>query len=127
MPDYAGLVRGILANVASPQVESFKDDVTWQAFATQDTRGAETFADPVIVRALIDRKSKLIRTASGAFAMTLATLTFVDPLTAVDPRDIFTLIDGATAPVVDTGGFVDPETHQPFVTEVTLGTVVRGQ
>jgi hypothetical protein len=127
MPDFAGLVRGLLKTVADPMTDSFQDTVSWAHCTGDDGQGGNTFAATVNVKALVNRKKRSAYTQSGELAEIIATLTFVSPLTAVDGRDIFTLADGTTAPIVEAGGFTDPTTHQAFVTKVMLGVTVRGQ
>lgn len=123
----------------SEQFESMKLTVSHQAWIGEDGDGADQFAAAVPRRALVDLSKRLISTKSGRYAMTFATLTFLDPIAStsantgktrenpVDPRDIFTLPDGSTAPVVSSGGFADSTTIAPFALEVVLGTVVRGE
>lgn len=124
MADYAALIRNTLASTASPQFESLKTQgINWKKFASEDGEGFETF-DPVdgtTVKALVDMKRKRLRLEDGTFVPIMATLTFVDPLTGASARDIFTLPDGTTGPTHITGGFLDPATSEPFVTEVSLG------
>lgn len=112
---------------ASKIVESLKCNVTWVHVTTRDGSGTVTATSTSTVRALVDRSKKQIFTSSGVLATLDATLTFVDPIGAVDPDDVFTLPDGTTSPIVDTGGFVDPSTGRSFVNEVKLGTIARGQ
>ena len=113
--------------VASKIVESVKSNVTWVHVTARDGSGTVTATTTSTVRAIVDRSKKQIHTSSGKLAMLDATLTFVDPIGAVDPEDTFTLPDGTTAPIIDTGGVVDPATSQSFVNEVKLGTILRGQ
>ena len=129
-PDFAGLVRNLLHDVASPLVDSFKDDVTWTTFGTEDGRGGIVPGTRVtsLVKAIVSRKRKVTATSGGDRLVVEATLLFVDPLTSVGGRDTFTLSDGTTAPIVAANGEpLDPLTHQGFVTEIQLGTVVRGE
>lgn len=124
MADYAALIRNTLASVASPAFESLKtQNINWKKYASEDGEGFETF-DPsagTSVKALVDMKRKRLRLDDGTFVNIVATLTFVDPLTGATPHDIFTLPDGTTGPTFITGGFLDPATNEPFVTEVSLG------
>jgi hypothetical protein len=62
--------------------------------------------------------------------MTVATITFLDPIDdngaagrqePVDSRDIITLQDGKTAPIVEIKGPVDSATSRRFLNEVVLG------
>lgn len=129
-PDFAGLVRGLLSNVASPLVDSFKEEVTWTTFGTEDGRGGVIAGTQVTTypRAIVSRTRKVTTTAGGDRLVIVATLLFVDPLTEVGGRDTFTLADGTTAPIVAANGDpLDPLTHQGFVTEIQLGAVVRGE
>lgn len=123
MPDYAALVRNTLASVAAPQLDSFNSDIAWTK-VTGYGEGSEAVQDPV--RGMIDRTAHTAYTDAGTLALIEATLTFVTPLTGVGGRDIFTLPDGFTAPIMKTGGFVDPGTGEAFVTEIKLGNPVRG-
>jgi len=115
-----------------------KLNVTHEAWIGDDGQGADEFAAPVVRRALVDLTKRERATSSGRTVMTFATLTWLDPIAAttpnagktrenpIDPRDIFTLPDGGTAPIVQTGGFADSATGQPFVNDTILGSVVRG-
>jgi hypothetical protein len=110
-----------------------------KAWIGEDGDGEDEFAAPVSRRALVDLSQRLRVTKGGRTVMTFATLTFLDPVPdttpnagkvrvqPIDPRDTLTLPDGGTAPIVSGGGFVDSLTGQPFVNEVVLGTVVRGE
>lgn len=123
--DFAGLVRGLLVSVAAPLTDSFNEDVMWQHCTGGDGKGGDNYATAVPVRALVERVNSAIRSTDGTLLSFKATLTFVTPLTDVDGRDIFTLPDGATAPITKTGGFNDPLTGQAFVTQVFLGKPER--
>lgn len=136
---YEDLIRNSIASVLSPQIESMKVDVIHKAWIGQDGVGGDDFADPVTLRAIVDPTKRMRTTMSGQTVMTFATLTFVDPIDdtvpntghtreqPIDPRDLLTLPDGGTAPIVQSGGLTDSGTLRPFVNEVILGTVVRGQ
>jgi len=135
---YEDIFRSAIAGILSPQFESMKLNVTHQAWIGDDGEGADAFAAPVVRRALVDRTVKQLHTANGTLVTTLATMTWLDPIPAttpnagktragaIDPRDIFTLPDGATAPIVQAGGFADSATAEPFVNDTILGTVVHG-
>lgn len=136
---YEDLIRDAVANILSPQFESMKLDVTHTAWIGQDGAGGDAFAEPVTLRALVDLTKRKRATANGRLVMTFAVLTFLDPIedTApnagqvreqpIDPRDVLTLPDGGTAPIVQTGGFADSQTGRGFVNDTILGAVVRGE
>lgn len=125
--------------IASQQFDSMKVTVMHRAWIGDDGRGGEAFAAPVARRALVDPTKRQRVTASGSLVMTYATLTWLDPIpdTApnsgkvrqqpIDPRDVFTLPDGGTAPIVQTGGFTSSLTNRGFINETILGSIVRGQ
>lgn len=131
------LLAGIKA--ASAAVDDDKTSVSFEAWIGSDGQGADTFAAATMIRAVVSRKARRIRTSGGQFAHVVATLTVLDtiaPTTAqagqtrlqpVDPRDRFTLLDGTTAPVVHVGGPFDPVTQDTYIKSIVLGNVARGQ
>lgn len=135
---YEDLIRSQIAGVMSPQFESMKLDVVHLAWIGDDGQGEDAFAAPVTRRALVDLTKRERATSAGRRVMTFASLIWLDPIAPtaansgktrenpIDPRDVFTLPDGGTAPIVQTGGFADSATGQPFVNETILGSVVRG-
>lgn len=135
---YESLIRAGVA-LASSQFESMKLDVVHRAWVGQTGDGEDDFAPPVTRRALVDLTKRQRMTGSGQLVMTFATLTFLDPIAdtapnagqtrqqPIDPRDLLTLPDGGTAPIVQAGAFADSGTERPFLQEVILGSVVRGQ
>jgi hypothetical protein len=136
---YEDILRSAIADILSPEFESMKLNVAHHAWIGDDGEGTDLFADPVTRRALVDLTKRERNTSNGVTVMTFATLTWLDPIAAttanpgkdrqnpIDPRDKFILPDGGTAPIVQTGGFADSLTAQPFVNDTILGTVARGQ
>lgn len=136
---YEDIIRDALATIVSPELETMKLNVTHLAWIGQDGAGEDQFASPVTRRALVDLTKRQRVTGSGQLVMTFATLTFLDPIAdtvpnagqtrqqPIDPRDVLTLPDGGTAPIVQAGAFADSATNRPFFQEVVLGSVVRGQ
>jgi hypothetical protein len=133
------ILRNGVQAIASKALDSFKGNVTLTPWIGTDGRGANAYGSPVTLRALIDPTKRTRYTGSGVLVMTFATLTFLDPIAdtapntgetrqqPIDPRDKIVLPDGGTAPIVQTGGFMDPLTSRPIVNETILGSVVRGQ
>lgn len=119
--------------IASGVTKSFQDVVTHQAWIGQDGAGRDRFAAAVTRRALVDRTTRNAETSTDVLVTVVATLTFLDPVlpttpetgqvraNPIDPRDIFTLTDGTTAPVVSGGGLQDAGAGVPFVSSVVLG------
>lgn len=135
---YEDIIRSQIAAVLSPQFESMKLNVTHEAWIGDDGKGGDAYAAPVTRRALVDLTKRQRFTSNGALVMTFASLIWLDPIAPttpqtgevreqpIDPRDQLTLPDGGTAPIVQTGGFADSLTGQPFVNETILGSAVRG-
>lgn len=124
--------------IAAGILESFKGDVSHQAWIGADGRGGDLYATAATRRALIDLTKREMHTSSGKFVRAFATLVFLDPIAdttpntgftrenPIDPRDILTLPDGSTAPIADTGAFMDPVTSRPVFSETVLGNPVKG-
>lgn len=125
--------------IASNVTQSLKGTVTWTPWIGEDGEGADVFGSPIELLALIDPKQERRMTTGGTLVMTFATLTILDPITAVTPnagferfgaidtRDKLVLPGGGTAPVVEAGGFLDAGTSVGFIGEITLGVILRGQ
>jgi hypothetical protein len=136
--DLLGIFESGIA-IASDVFEGNKCDITFKAWIGSDGRGTDEYASPVTLRGIVDATKRQRTTANGNLVMTFASLTFLDAIddtTAnageareqpIDPRDILILPDGGTAPVVQTGGPVNPLTGTGLINETILGTVVRGQ
>jgi hypothetical protein len=132
---YEDLIRAGVV-LASSQFDSMKMAVTHTPWTSDDGAGNNSYGSPTTRHCLVDFSGRgmLRYTKGGILIMELAKLTFLDPVPAngaalrqepIDLRDKIVLPDGQTAPVVDTGGFGDVATGQPFVLEVTLGSVLR--
>lgn len=137
---YEDIIRNAIAGVMVPQLESMNGDVIHYAWVSDNGKGKDEFAAPVARRALIDITKRGRATQyGGRIVMTYANLTFLSPVpdtqpstgkvreNPFDPRDKLVLPDGGTAPIVQAGGPFDSGTDRPFIQEVVLGTVVRGQ
>ena len=128
----ADIVRSGVA-IAAAITRDLQAEVTHAAWIGQTGAGDDDFDPPVTRRALVDRTRKPYFTKAGVLVSIVATVTFLDPIAdttplagqqrvnPIDPRDVITLDDGVTAPIVKTGGFEDAGTEQPFVNEVALG------
>lgn len=107
--------------------------VTFQAWLGQDNSGAATYSTTT-PKALVEKKQQTIRNADGQLVQSSAYIGILEPLSPttpnvgqtrnnpVDPaRDIFTLPDGSTGPILRVDGFFDGGTGAPFYTQVWLG------
>lgn len=123
------LVRSGIA-IAKSITGSLQADVVHAAWTGSGGDGAATYATGVVRPALIEYRSKLIRSTTGAEVMQRALVTFLEPIDAdgatgrrepIDPRDRITLPDGTTGPVLEVKGLTDPTTSHPYLFEVSLG------
>jgi hypothetical protein len=135
-------LRKILVNgvkIISKVTDDAKDEVTLKPWIGDDTKGNVFYASSMTLRALVSKKHQAQFSAMGGMVQVVARVQFVDSVPSttpnageervnpIDPRDIITLSDGTTAPIIADGGFVDRVTSQPYAIKVTLGNVVRGQ
>ena len=107
--------------------------VTHQAWTGQDSKGRATYAAAVSRRAVVDLTRKQRTTASGVLITIIATVTILEPVAPngaagrrepIDPRDIITLPDGTTGPIVDAPDMVvDAATNRPLMNTVMLAEV----
>ena len=81
-------------------------------------------------QAVVERRQRLIRTATGEQVMSRHRILFPRPIAAngastrqepIDPRDVLTLPDGDTGPILEVTGVVDPSTSAPYSFEVWMG------
>lgn len=128
------LVRNAVAT-ANRLTAALQVTVTHEAWTGKDSYNKPTYASGKDRQCILEWTSDtgrpaLVKTASGEEKVVRAKLTFVVPIAAngaddrqepVDPRDIFTLPDGTTGPILNIGGVVDPSTSAPYALEVSIG------
>jgi hypothetical protein len=114
------LVSSLVA-LADTLTTSFglKADVTYQAVLNSAGAGKKSYADAVVLKALVNRKPKMVKSASGELTMASAQVTFLTPI-VIDLWDKITLPDGLTGPILSTEGFVDGSNGN-ILTTVYLG------
>lgn len=106
--------------LADSLTTSLQSSVTHSSYLSQDAFGAATYSSPVTRTAIIELKSTLRQTSSNRIVLTTARITFLTPQ-LIDTRDIITLQNGSTGPIVDVVGVVDPDSGKPYASEVWLG------
>lgn len=130
----ASLVRAAL-KTADTVTKSLQVDVTFEGWIGDDGFGSQTWAAPVTLKAIVELKERLRTvTSTGQIVMTKAQITLLQPvpntapnvgeqrIQPIDPRDIFTLPDGTTGPIIDVEGMFDPGTNAPYFAQVWLGS-----
>ena len=113
---------------------SLQDNVTHEAWTGRDgPTGDDTWAAGVSRQAIVSRKSRRHMSSTGQELLTSAKILFPRPIAAngasgrvepIDGRDIITLSDGFTGPVVDVEAIMDPDTNAGYYTTVWLGVSV---
>ena len=107
-------------SVANTVTESLQATVTHAAFSSKDGYGKFTYATGVARKCIVERRQKYVRTNEGQEKLSLAKLTFIEPVT-IDERDKITLPDSTVMPILKIDGVVDPTTNAPYMVEVELG------
>lgn len=122
------VVRSAVA-VADKVTRPLQALVTYERKTGEDDYGKDTYAAAVQLHAIVDYKSRQVRTLQGELTVTRAVITLLNiaEVTAatggngITNYDKFTLPDGDTGPILDLAGFVDAGTGNPIATEVLLG------
>jgi hypothetical protein len=126
------VIRNAVANVdaITGGEDGLQVSITHRAWTARDKYNKPTYASAVTRKAVMKSLQRMIRTTGGQEVLARASLTFLTPITAngaegrrepVDPRDLITLPDGTTGPILDVTGTVDPETDAPYALKVILG------
>ncbi len=120
--------------VADNITKPFQPTITLYRYQSQSQYGAESYASPLTLEAIVDQTITEHRTKAGKVLPVKAYVAVLSPITPegtagriepVDPRDKIVLPDGSTGDIVDTGGFVDKGTGRPFFSEIWIGSGVQ--
>lgn len=119
-------IRTINSVTASLQVS-----VTHAPWTGPGTDGTGAWGTAATRAAIVDDNYRQHRLPTGETVACAAQVILLEPVTAngatgrrepIDPRDVFTLPNGHTGPVVDTpSGLLDPTTGRPYMAVVILG------
>jgi hypothetical protein len=115
---FAGIVRSGV-KLADKLTTDLQIDMRHARYVTEDFRGDATYATPVIRKALVERKLRMVKTISGEMAASSVTLTFLRPL-LLDVRDKLTFPDDSTGKIIAEDGLVDPATNMGYFSQVSL-------
>lgn len=119
-----------IADSVTGGTDGVQVSITHRAWTGRDGYNKPTYGSSVTRKAVMKSVQRMIRTTGGQEVQARAALTFLAPITAngasgrrepIDPRDLITLPDGTTGPILDIQGTVDPDTSQPFALRVFLG------
>lgn len=128
------VVRGVIPTIKSivGGQDGLMDNVTIQYWeGDSDLVGTGIYSDPVSFEAVVIRKNQMVKDNNGQDVMSKTYLGFIEALPdhgvgtgrdePLDTRDIITLSDGTTGPILNTDGLMDSATSRPYLSEVYLG------
>lgn len=113
------LVRSTVA-LASSVTRDLQVEVLYEAFQSADATDKPTYGSAVKKLAVVEKSQRMVRTTTGEEKVSRASVTFLVPF-AINPRDRITLPDGMTAPILEIKGVYDPDTDEPYCSEVLIG------
>lgn len=123
------LVRSALKTARSVTL-SLHGDVTIERWTGDNGKGTNSYDSAITVKAIIVRKQVPVKTADGRQTLSQTYLAILEPLTAqgatgrhepLDERDVITLPDSTSGPILSITGLTDGSTGTPFYHEVYLG------
>jgi hypothetical protein len=120
MASSAWLTSAIAVADTATQSLGLQEDVQHEAFINGDGLGDADYAPPVPLAAVVERKPGQRRKPGGQELSFRATVAFGRPV-SIDPRDIITLSDGFTGPIVDVDGGPRLDGSKPVVTTAYIG------
>tara|TARA_R110000824_G_scaffold185016_8_gene365940 strand:+ start:97 stop:456 length:360 start_codon:yes stop_codon:yes gene_type:complete len=119
MAGFADLIESGVS-IANTLTDSLQSTVTHKTGLTIDKNGKPTFGTSTSRKAIVQKRSKLVRTTEGQEILSKALITFPYPVTITD-TDIITLPDSSELAILFVKGVVDPDTNAEYMVEVELG------
>lgn len=127
-----GLADVIRAGVATAKALTLdlQVSVTHTPWIGQDTNGAMIPGPTATLKAIVERKQRMVRTPSGQEVLSQYYVAFLEQVAPngaagrtepIDVKDALVLPGGVTGPILSIVGFYDAGTGYPFFTEVYLG------
>lgn len=107
-------------SIANNLTESLQATVTHKSGLSRDAFGKPTFSTSTSRKAIVEKRSKLLRDAKGQEVLSKALLTFPYPVTIAN-TDMVTLPDSSELAILLVRGIVDPDTNAEYMVEVELG------
>lgn len=115
------IVRSGIA-VANTLTQDLQATITREAFTSgQDVRGEPNRSTGVSVKAIVEYKTRQVKTPSGEFVTSRAKVTILDPSIVIHVKDKLTLPDGTSGPILEVVGLADRVTGRPVMSEVYIG------
>jgi hypothetical protein len=107
--------------------------VSLQQWIGQSQEGDPDYATAVNYRVILNYERKAIKLPDGTETSSRAYLAFLEPVAPatanvgqtranpIDKRDVITLPDGSTGPILTVSGFANGVTGVPYFSEIFLG------
>jgi hypothetical protein len=120
--------------LADNETKSAQVTVMHHPWVGQSVSGTPSYAAPGSYKAILEYRQEMRKTDEGTEQVARAHLTFLQPVTPngtagrnepIDERDLITLPDLSTGPILETRGLADPTTSRPYYNEVALGRVMK--
>lgn len=125
------LKKGVkLVDKFTPGVQT---TITLEQWIGQSATGKKTYASPITVPAIVDRKNKTIN-LGGQLVTTNGEITILKPVKSnltvtnpprknpIDPNDKITLSDGTVIKIISAPGSIEnPETRQGLIIRIIMG------
>lgn len=131
--DLSAIIRDGVAT-ADTITKSMQATVIHHAYTGQDRSGTPSYAAPVSYKAIVEYRQESRKTDEGTEQLSRAYVAFIQPVAAngaagrvepIDERDLITLPDMTTGPILEVRGLTDDDTNRPYFSEVWLGRVMK--
>lgn len=124
------IIRSAVGTVDSV-TKGIQTTILLSRWISQDYQGTSSYAAPIPLKAIVDYKQEMRQSPSGQTRVSKAHIIILTPLTALggsserseplDERDLVTLPNMSTGPILETAGVVDRKTGLPYMHEIWLG------
>jgi hypothetical protein len=122
-------VRGAVAKIDSV-TKSLQTTILLSRWISQTYDGTPSYGAPEPFQAVVEYKQEQRQSPTGQTRVSKAHITIISPIEPVgaaersepiDERDLVTLPNLTTGPILETSGLVDPVTGLPYMHEIWLG------
>lgn len=129
MASLDNIVRNAVAKIDNV-TKSLQTTVLISRWTGQSFDGTPSYAAPLSLQAVVEYKQEQRQSPSGQTRVSKAHVIIISPLDALgaperseplDERDLITLPNMTTGPILETSGVVDPATGLPYMHEIWLG------
>ena len=119
MAGFADLIASGVS-IANTLTDSLQATVTHKTGLSLDSYGKPTFSTSTSRTAIVQKRNKLVRDATGKEVLSKAQVTFPYAVDITD-TDIIVLPDSSEMPILFVKGLVNPTTNKEYMVEVELG------